>query len=299
MIYLGFMFLCPNLVSADGSVRILTNPEDAEVLVDRELKAINTPVSIKLPNGRYRITVRYKEDSRWFDVLITDGITILKEFDFNASDEKEQKDSLLEQNSTLRKGLRHFFSFETGKYTEYEFTAEEKKKGRVQFIVEEKSSTKTEDTYKFQMNLFSVNPVPNRNLNLPEKRFRFSLMVGETIATVTDLYSLPNKNNQVIVQIPMRIEISEAEVPLKKHSKFLFTISTNKFSMSEYGQVISDSTEVVAAGGVMKNVLKAKLKCRMLDKNYDSILFFADSAGPVRLDSLIDERGIIQFKLSR
>lgn len=68
---------------ADGTLRIFTTPEDAEVYVDSELKSINTPVSIKLPDGKYHIEVRQKEKTQAMDVLITNG-TILKEFDFEA-----------------------------------------------------------------------------------------------------------------------------------------------------------------------------------------------------------------------
>jgi hypothetical protein len=298
MIYLVIISLCPNFVSADGSVRILTTPEDAQVLVDRELKAINTPVSIKLPNGKYRVTVRHKEDSRWFDVLITDGITILKEFDFNASEEIGILKPSVNKSITEGQGLRNLFALETGATFKYQMTSQGKNQGYVHILISEKSINEKEDTYELELIIFSEYYESNQKIVKPKEKYRFRLVVSATSASVTDFYKLPSSNSQKMKRIHLRFELSQAELPFEKGSKFVFSIITDQFNMKESGQVISDSTERVIAGKVMKNILKTKFKLCIRELIMDAELYLAYGWGPIRLDFIDKNQEIINVELT-
>ena len=275
----------PESCFPDGSVRILTNQEDVEVFVDGELKAINTPVSIKLPNGRYQIKVKYEEDSRVFDILITDGIIILKEFEFDDSGEKGRQKSTESTTGDESQGLRNFFALKTGTIFKYQMTVQGKNEGQVHFYIDEKNSTETEDIYELQMIIFSEYYESNKKIIKPGKKYRFCLIASSTSALVTHFYKLPSDNRQGMMSNSLRFEISEAELPIKNRSKFVFSITDEQLNMKEFGHVISDSTEVIVAGKVMRNVLKAQFKIHTLE----AVLFIAYGLGPIRLN-LIDNK---------
>jgi len=64
---------------AEGTLELTVDPEDVDIYIDGKLKAINTPVSIKLPNGKYNLALKkYGKRTHQLDILITDGVTVTK-----------------------------------------------------------------------------------------------------------------------------------------------------------------------------------------------------------------------------
>lgn len=74
-ILLAMIFTVNPAWAGEGALALTTEPRDAEIRVDGELKATTTPVVLKLPEGKHRIEAKAGEKTAEVELFIpADGV---------------------------------------------------------------------------------------------------------------------------------------------------------------------------------------------------------------------------------
>ncbi len=101
----------------EGAIALLTTPRDAEIYVNGKLLGNNTPIVLKLPQGKHHIEIKkVGKQTENLDIIITDGVVISKKITLLDLPETSQKSNqALKSNQAFEIGDLKQDAFETEK----------------------------------------------------------------------------------------------------------------------------------------------------------------------------------------